>query len=57
MTINDLMDRLKQTDEVTLMELLELTSEDLVNRFQDKIEEQFESLETQFDDYTPWDNS
>jgi len=57
MTINDLMDRLKQTDEVTLMELLEITSEDLVNRFQDKIEEQFESLETQFDDYTPWDNS
>lgn len=50
------MDRLKQTDEVSLLELLEVTSEDIVNRFQDKIEEKFDTLETQFNDYTPWDN-
>jgi len=39
-----------------LTELLELTSEDLVNRCGDLIEQQYETLESQFDDNTPWDN-
>ena len=41
MTLVDLMEKLKRVEEVTLMELLELTSEDLVNRFVDKIENNF----------------
>ena len=56
MTLQELKDKLAQLDEVTLVETLELTSFDIVNRCSDLIEEQFESLENQFDETTPWDN-
>jgi len=56
MTLVDLMEKLKQIEEVTLMELLEISSDDLVDRFIDKIEEKFETLENEVDDTTPWDN-
>lgn len=36
-TITDLCERLKQIDEVTLLELLHLRSEDIVDRFEDII--------------------
>ena len=55
-TLEDMKDKLKQLDEVTLMETLEITSEDLVDRFIDRIEEKFETLESEVDDTTPWDN-
>tara|TARA_R110001632_G_scaffold12679_1_gene43956 strand:- start:34 stop:207 length:174 start_codon:yes stop_codon:yes gene_type:complete len=56
MTLVDLIDKLKHIEEVTLMELLEISSDDLVDRFVDKIEEKFETLEKEVDDTTPWDN-
>jgi|DEB0MinimDraft_6_1074348.scaffolds.fasta_scaffold204779_2 hypothetical protein len=56
MTLVDLMEKLKRVEEVTLMELLEITSEDLVNRFVDKIENNFDALETELDDEISWDN-
>jgi hypothetical protein len=56
LTIQELKEKLMQVDEVTLIELLELTSEDIINRCGDLIEEQYETLESQFDDNTPWDN-
>jgi hypothetical protein len=56
MILADLKERLKQVEEVTLMELLEISSEELVERFVDKIEEKFEILENEVDDTTPWDN-
>jgi len=56
MTLHELKEKLAQLDEVTLMETLELTSEDIVNRCSDLIEQQFETLEIQFDEDTPWDN-
>jgi len=37
-TFEELCDRLKEIDEITLMEVLEISSEDLVERFEDKIE-------------------
>ena len=37
-TLGDMMLQLKQLDEITLMELLNINSEDLVDRFQDLIE-------------------
>lgn len=40
-----MMARLKQLDEITLMEVLEITSEDLVERFSDRIEDRFDELE------------
>jgi hypothetical protein len=56
MTLVDLMEKLKRVEEVTLMELLEITSEDLVNRFVDKIENNFDALENELDDTISWDN-
>lgn len=56
MTLHELKEKLAQLDEVTLVEALELTSEDIVNRCSDLIEQQFETLEIQFDEDTPWDN-
>jgi len=55
-TLEDIKDKLKQLDEVTLMEVLEITSEDLVERFVDKIEQKETTLEIDLDDSTPWDN-
>tara|TARA_R100000479_G_C6252040_1_gene152771 strand:+ start:274 stop:450 length:177 start_codon:yes stop_codon:yes gene_type:complete len=55
-TLEDIKDKLKQLDEVTLMEVLEITSDDLVERFVDKIEQKEETLENDLDDSTPWDN-
>ena len=38
MTFEELCEKLKNIDEITLMEVLEINSEDLVKRFEDKIE-------------------
>lgn len=43
-TLVDLSERLKQIDEISLLEILEITSEELVDRFTDKIEDQFDKL-------------
>jgi len=40
----ELLDKLKHVDEVMLMELLEITSEDMVEKFSDKINENLERL-------------
>ena len=55
-TLEDIKDKLKQLDEVTLLETLEITSDDLVERFVDRIEQQQDTLENDFDESTPWDN-
>jgi ribosome assembly protein YihI (activator of Der GTPase) len=56
MTLHDLAEKLKKVEEVTLMETLEISSEELVDRFLDRIEEKFETLEIEFDDTVSWDN-
>jgi hypothetical protein len=45
LTIHDLKDRLKQINEIDLLELLEISSEDIVERFIDFIENNFDKLE------------
>lgn len=55
-TVQELKQKMMQLDEVTLMELLELTSEDLVNRFGDIIENNYDYFSGEFDEQTPWDN-
>ena len=50
LTIPDIMDKLKQVDEISLLEILEVTSEDLVNRFVDRIEDKADELEGVLDD-------
>jgi len=60
-TLDELKEKMMRLDEVTLMETLELTSSDLVNRFSDIIENKYEELIGEFDEITPfeepsWDN-
>ena len=52
-THNELAEKLKQLDEVLLLEVLEISSEDLVDRFMDFIEDKRENFEEDFEnDYT-----
>jgi len=51
LTFQDVSDRLKQIDELTLVEMLGITSEDLVDRFSDIIEHKIEILLKEVD----WD--
>ncbi len=51
MTVNShVLDQLRSLDEVTLMELLEITSEDLVDAFLDRIEDNLSFIYSQLDD-------
>lgn len=49
-TNQELLDLLKQEDEVLLLELLEISSEDLVNRFEDFIEIKYDKLIEEYGD-------
>ena len=54
LTINELCERLKHIDEISLMEVLEINSDEIVDRFVDKIEERIDDLlldfEAEFDE-------
>lgn len=45
MTFTELCERLMQVDEISLLEVLEISSEDLVERFHDKIDMKRDWLE------------
>jgi hypothetical protein len=49
-TLRDIIDKLKQFDEITLLELLDISSEELLERFIDKVENNFEQLEDLIND-------
>jgi hypothetical protein len=49
-TLRDIIDKLKQFDEVMLLELLDISSEELLERFIDKVENNFEQLEELIND-------
>lgn len=49
-TLVELCEKLKEMDEITLMERLHINSEELVVRFIDVIEEDFDSLIEEFDE-------
>lgn len=48
LTLNELKEKLTDIDEVTLLEKLEIYSDDIVERFTDKIEEKYEQLVPDF---------
>lgn len=50
LTLRDICDKLKLLDEVTLVEILEIRSEDIVERFIDEIEDRADYLEEVLDD-------
>lgn len=46
----ELCERLKQVNEVDLLELLDISSEELVEQFKDRIEDRYEILMQEFDE-------
>lgn len=50
LTILDLFEKLKRLDEISLMEILGITAEELVDRFEDRIEAMFDELVDELDD-------
>lgn len=50
LTFSELIEELYNIDEITLLETLGLTSEDLVNKFMDKVEEHEDLLRELIDD-------
>tara|TARA_R110002074_G_scaffold385600_1_gene566905 strand:+ start:236 stop:415 length:180 start_codon:yes stop_codon:yes gene_type:complete len=50
LTFKDICDKLEKLDEVTLLEVLDISSEEIVAKFQDKIEDNFEELSEDLDD-------
>ena len=50
LTILDLFDKLKRLDEISLLEILNITAEELVDRFEDRIEAMFDELVDELDD-------
>lgn len=48
-TLVELKEKLKSLDEVSLMELLEVSSEDLVEQFSDRIEERMDKLKEEIE--------
>ena len=56
LTLEELKDRLKQLDEVILVDVLQLESEDIVNRFEDVIERNFYNLEMQLEEPYRYDS-
>lgn len=50
LTLNDISEKLKREDEVSLLEILEISSEELVDRFQDKVEEKLEGFSYEYEE-------
>ena len=48
--MNRLLEQLKQLDEITLLELLEITSEDIIDAFLDKIRDKENYLYSQLEE-------
>lgn len=50
LTFSELIEELYEVDEITLLEELNITSEELVNKFLDKVEEHEDTLRELIDD-------
>lgn len=50
LTAKDLLRKIKLLDEITVLELLDIRSDELVDRFPDKIEEQYDYLMEEFEE-------
>jgi hypothetical protein len=50
LTFSEVEERLTKLDEITLIEVLEITSEEIVTHFRDKIEDNLENLVDDLED-------
>jgi hypothetical protein len=56
-TLREIMEQLKQLDEVLLLELLGANSEDLVERFADVIEDNYDRLNRELEQFFETDEA
>lgn len=57
MTFNEICDKLSHLDELDLLEILDISSDELVDRFQDKIEARLDYFKQDLEDDSDWDES
>ena len=50
MTITELFDKLKELDELSILEILNITSEELIDKFEFEIEDKYDELSVKFED-------
>jgi len=50
-TFPELLEKLKEFDEVTLLEILDISSEEIIERFQDFIEDRYDKLVQDLQEY------
>ncbi len=50
MTITELFDKLKELDELAILEMLDISSEELIDKFQFEIEDLYDELSVRFED-------
>jgi len=50
LTLEELKERLAMLDEVTIMEVLDIKSDDIVEKFEDKIADKYEELSADYDE-------
>ena len=51
LSYKEVCEELTKIDETTLLEILDISSEDIVNKFQDKIEDNLEELSSDLDEH------
>ena len=54
-TLEEMIEQLKQIDEITLLEMLNISSEDLIDRFREKIEDDPERYSRELEQWFPED--
>ena len=52
LSFKEVCEELAMIDETTLLEVLDISSEDIVNHFQDKIEDNLEELSNDLDEHS-----
>lgn len=50
MTFTELCEKLKRIDEILLLEILEINSEEIVDRFEDRVDEKRDQIEEDMED-------
>ena len=57
LTYYDLLEKMMMLDELTIIEILDIDSEDLVNKFSDRINDKLEELSEDFKHEHQWRNT
>lgn len=57
LTVKDIRDRLRVLDEITVLELLNLSSEEIVDRFEDVIQDRADQLEIALEEESFFDGT